>query len=131
MSEARSSTDCAVLRDVPPASDRWRAPVARWGAGLLPDTSTPARDGCADAANRTVAPFLNGAGPSTTWSERSSRVAGGLEAASGAGRGQHAAPGARSARTNGVEAVAWSTQDFARRRRRLCGCGDRLQTRWA
>src|SRR5207248_4559368 len=27
----------------------------------------------------------------------------------GAGRGQHAAPGARSARTNGVEAVPWST----------------------
>src|SRR3954468_21561432 len=82
-------------------------------------------------ANRSGGPFLHGAGPSTTWSERSSRVAGGLEAASGAGRGQHAAPGARSARTNGVEAVPWSTQDFARRRRRLCVCGDRLQTRWA
>jgi len=35
-----------------------------------------------------------------------------LGAASGAGRGQHAAPGARSARTNGVEAVSWSTQDL-------------------
>src|SRR3954453_14371938 len=43
MSEARSSTDCAVLRDVPPASDRWRAPVARWGAGLLPETAAPTR----------------------------------------------------------------------------------------
>src|SRR6478752_9751623 len=62
--------------------------------------------------DRAVVPFLNGAGPSTGGSERSSRMAGGFGAASGAGRGQHAAPGARSARTNGVEAVSWSTQDL-------------------
>ena len=62
--------------------------------------------------NRPVVPFLNGAGQSTGWSERSSTVAGGFRAASGAGRGQHAAPGARSARTNGVEAVTWWTQDL-------------------
>jgi hypothetical protein len=35
-----------------------------------------------------------------------------LEQRRAAGRGQHAAPGARSARTNGVEAVSWSTQDL-------------------
>src|SRR6476659_9951161 len=62
--------------------------------------------------NRSVVPFLNGVGPSTVWSERSSWMAGGFGAASCAGRGQHAAPGARSARTNGVEAVSWSTQDL-------------------
>src|SRR5690349_20038090 len=33
-------------------------------------------------------------------------------ASSVAGRGQHAAPAARSARTNGVEAVSWSTQNL-------------------
>ena len=33
-------------------------------------------------------------------------------AALNAGRGQHAAPAARSARTNGVEAVSWSTQNL-------------------
>src|SRR5580765_4191284 len=76
----------------------------------------PLRRGIARKAlaevTRSVVPFLNGAGPSTGGSERSSRMAGGFGAASGAGRGQHAAPGARSARTNGVEAVSWSTQDL-------------------
>src|SRR3954454_11927363 len=78
-----------------------------------------APSGCLDVGtqprgspDRAVVPFLNGAGPSTGWSERVSGGRRRFGAASGAGRGQRAAPAARSARTNGVEAVAWSTQDL-------------------
>ena len=77
-----------------------------------PELVVPLCSGVNQYRMRAVVPFLNGAGPSTGWSERFSAVAGGFGAASGAGRGQHAAPGARSARTNGVEAVSWSTQDL-------------------
>ncbi len=41
------------------------------------------------------------------------------------GRGQHGAPGARSARTNGVDAVP-GRRTMRCRRRWLCGCGVRL-----
>src|SRR3954463_13610850 len=67
---------------------------------------------CAPAqpARCDVPAFLNGAEPSSLCSERCSARAGLFGAATSAGRGQYAAPGARSARTNGVEAVPWSTQ---------------------
>jgi hypothetical protein len=88
-------------------------PPGSGGSSRAPATAPKCRSGTARRlrTERSVMPFLNGAGPSTGWSEP---VSGGRRRfwSSVGRRGQHAAPGARSARTNGVEAVAWSTQDL-------------------